>query len=96
MQELIWSIQPDPIIETGIAHGGSLIFSASMLELNLACGGPQLAEALGVDINPAKHGAAWRLPSGANVFDMNSKFLDEGRKRTVYQFNYLAVEHKGV
>lgn len=33
MQELIWAIQPDLIIETGIAHGGSLIFSASMLAL---------------------------------------------------------------
>ena len=31
MQEMIWSFQPDLIIETGIAHGGSLIFSASML-----------------------------------------------------------------
>ncbi len=31
MQELIWKIKPDLIIETGIAHGGSLIFSASML-----------------------------------------------------------------
>lgn len=31
MQELIWSIKPDLVIETGIAHGGSLIFSASML-----------------------------------------------------------------
>ena len=31
MQELIWSIKPDLIIETGIAHGGSLVFSASML-----------------------------------------------------------------
>jgi cephalosporin hydroxylase len=31
MQELIWSIKPDLIIETGIAHGGSLIFNASML-----------------------------------------------------------------
>ena len=31
MQELIWQIKPDLIIETGIAHGGSLIFSASML-----------------------------------------------------------------
>jgi len=30
MQELIWSVKPDLIIETGIAHGGSLIFSASM------------------------------------------------------------------
>jgi len=31
MQELIWRVKPDLIIETGIAHGGSLIFSASML-----------------------------------------------------------------
>lgn len=31
MQELIWSIKPDLVIETGIAHGGSLILSASML-----------------------------------------------------------------
>lgn len=33
MQELIWRTKPDLIIETGIAHGGSLIFSASMLAL---------------------------------------------------------------
>lgn len=31
IQELIWRIRPDLIIETGIAHGGSLILSASML-----------------------------------------------------------------
>ncbi len=31
MQELIWQARPDVIVETGIAHGGSLIFSASML-----------------------------------------------------------------
>lgn len=31
MQELVWQVRPDLIIETGIAHGGSLIFSASML-----------------------------------------------------------------
>lgn len=33
MQELIWQTKPDLIIETGIAHGGSLIMSASMLSL---------------------------------------------------------------
>ena len=55
VQELIWSIQPDLIIETGIAHGGSLIFSASMLELNAACGGPQNAGVLGVDIDIRAH-----------------------------------------
>jgi cephalosporin hydroxylase len=55
MQELIWSLQPDLIIETGIAHGGSLIFSAAMLELNAACGGCQDAEVLGVDIDIRAH-----------------------------------------
>jgi len=33
MQEIIWQVKPDLIIETGIAHGGSIIFSASMLAL---------------------------------------------------------------
>lgn len=33
LQEIIWNIKPDYIVETGIAHGGSIIFSASMLEL---------------------------------------------------------------
>ena len=33
LQEIIFKVQPDLIIETGIAHGGSLIFSASMLAL---------------------------------------------------------------
>src|SRR5450631_759666 len=55
MQELIWTIKPDLIIETGIAHGGSLIFSASMLELNATCGGPPDAKVLGVDIEIRAH-----------------------------------------
>lgn len=33
MQELIWTCRPDLVIETGIAHGGSLVMSASMLAL---------------------------------------------------------------
>lgn len=55
MQEIIWRVKPDLIIETGIAHGGSLIFSASMLELNAACGGPQEAHVLGIDIDIREH-----------------------------------------
>jgi cephalosporin hydroxylase len=58
MQEIIWTLQPDLIIETGIAHGGSLIFSASMLELNAACGGPQNAEVIGLDIDIRPHNRA--------------------------------------
>lgn len=37
MQEIIWKVKPDLIIETGIAHGGSLIFSASQLALLEMC-----------------------------------------------------------
>ncbi|MDQ7832271.1 MAG: cephalosporin hydroxylase family protein [Desulfovibrionaceae bacterium] len=37
MQEIIWAVRPDLILETGIAHGGSLIFSASMLALLDLC-----------------------------------------------------------
>ena len=33
VQEIIWKVKPDLIIETGIAHGGSLILSASLLTL---------------------------------------------------------------
>jgi cephalosporin hydroxylase len=50
LQELIWSIKPELIIETGIAHGGSLIFHASILEL---IGGKGVV--LGVDIDIRKH-----------------------------------------
>lgn len=55
IQEIIWTVQPDLIIETGIAHGGSLIFSASILELNAICGGPINAEVLGIDIEIRQH-----------------------------------------
>jgi cephalosporin hydroxylase len=51
VQEIIWSVKPDLIVETGIAHGGSLIFSASMLELNAISGGPRDAQVLGIDID---------------------------------------------
>lgn len=50
LQEVIWEVKPDLIIETGIAHGGSIIFSASMLEL-LGNDGKVIA----VDIDIRKH-----------------------------------------
>ena len=50
IQEIIWSVRPDLIIETGIAHGGSLALCASMLEL---LGGYRMV--LGVDIDIRAH-----------------------------------------
>ena len=44
MQELIWEVKPDLIIETGIAHGGSLIMNASMLSLLDMCDAIELGE----------------------------------------------------
>src|SRR5450432_2708678 len=50
MQEIIWSVKPDAIIETGVAHGGSLVFHASMLEL---MGGDGIV--VGVDVEVRAH-----------------------------------------
>jgi len=65
LQELIWNIKPDLIIETGIAHGGSLILSASMLALldmfdAMDAGAPldpkkSNRRVLGVDIDIRQH-----------------------------------------
>ncbi|MWV26693.1 cephalosporin hydroxylase family protein [Aurantiacibacter rhizosphaerae] len=51
MQELIWKIQPDVIVETGVARGGSLIFYASMMELVANCGGNSDGRVIGIDID---------------------------------------------
>lgn len=68
MQELIWAIKPDLIIETGIAHGGSLIFSASMLALLDMCDAIESGitldiksskrKVLGIDIDIRAHNRA--------------------------------------
>ena len=50
MQEIIWRTRPDLIIETGVAHGGSLIYYASLLELTGGDG-----RVLGIDIDIRAH-----------------------------------------
>lgn len=49
MQEIIWQTKPEVIIETGIAHGGSIIFYASMMEI-IGKG-----EVIGIDIDVRAH-----------------------------------------
>ena len=51
LQEIISKVQPDVIIETGVAHGGSVIFSASMLQLY----SKKNAFVIGIDIDIRKH-----------------------------------------
>lgn len=50
MQEIIWEVKPDLIIETGIAHGGSIVYYASLLELIGGAG-----RVLGIDIDIRSH-----------------------------------------
>ena len=55
MQEIIYELKPDLIIETGVAHGGSIVFYASLLELNALDGGPNNAKIIGIDIDIRAH-----------------------------------------
>lgn len=59
-QEVLWRDKPDLVIETGIAHGGSLILSASVLALlDLFDGNPRgTRRVLGVDIDIRDHNRA--------------------------------------
>ena len=81
VQELIWSVKPDLIIETGIAHGGSLILSASMLSLLEYCDAIEQGtmldptaprrRVLGLDIDIRAHNrAAIEAHPMANRIDM--------------------------
>ncbi len=62
VQELIWDVKPDLIIETGVAHGGSAVLFASLLELNALSGGPKDAEVWCIEIDLRAHNreAIWR------------------------------------
>ncbi|MBI5591197.1 MAG: cephalosporin hydroxylase family protein [Deltaproteobacteria bacterium] len=61
MQEIIWQVKPDLIIETGIAHGGSLIMSASMLALL------DMAEAIGTGKEAIHPGLSKRKVLGIDI-----------------------------
>jgi len=68
MQELVWQVRPDLIIETGIAHGGSLVLSASLLAMLDMCDGIEAGATLdprqssrkviGIDIDIRAHNRA--------------------------------------
>jgi cephalosporin hydroxylase len=72
MQELIWNVRPDLIIETGVAHGGSAVFHASMLEL-LGRG-----RVLGIDreIRPHNRAAIERHPLARRIELLELSSLD--------------------
>lgn len=64
LQEIIWADQPDLIVETGIAHGGSAIFYASLLHL---LGGDGRVVAIDIDIRRHNREAIERHPLGQRI-----------------------------
>lgn len=88
LQEIIWEVKPDLIIETGIAHGGSLIFSASMLTLLEACGEIEKGEVLGIDIDIRKHNkeAIEAHPMSSKITMFQGSSIDEEIIKKVHEF----------
>tara|TARA_B110000467_G_C18112775_1_gene363446 strand:- start:14 stop:760 length:747 start_codon:yes stop_codon:yes gene_type:complete len=72
-QEIIWNVKPDLIIETGIARGGSLIFSASILQI-IGKG-----SVLGIDIDIRKHNkiAIKKHPLSKRITMIEGSSIDE-------------------
>lgn len=74
-QELMWKLRPDLVIETGIAHGGSIVFTASMMEMMGIPG-----EVVGIDIDIRKHNrdAIESHPMAKRITMYEGNSVDEG------------------
>lgn len=84
MQEIIWKVKPDLIIETGIAHGGSILFSASMMEMMGIDG-----QVLGLDIDIRTHnfGEIIRHPMYKRITMLEGSSTDEKIAEKVREFS---------
>lgn len=95
LQEIIWNAKPDLIIETGIAWGGSLIFSASMLVILEACGAIENGQVLGIDIEIRPHNRAAILghPLNKKITMFEGSSIDE---KIIAQVKAFAKKKKRV
>src|SRR5919205_160862 len=82
-QEIIWRVRPDLIVETGIARGGSLVFSASMLEL---LGGDRLVVGVDVDIREHNRAEIERHPLAKRIRMIQGSSVDESVVRQVADY----------
>ena len=97
-QELIWSIRPDLIIDTGIAHGGSAIMNASCLALLDYCDAVQSGnildptatsrKVLGLDIDIRSHQkeAILSHPMAHHIDMLEGSSIDEEIVTQVYDY----------
>jgi len=80
MQEIIWRTKPDLIVETGIAHGGSIVFYASMLEL---LGGHRSVIGVDIDIRAHNREAIEAHPMARRITMVEGSSIDEDTVRRV-------------
>lgn len=105
MQQIVWQVKPDLVIETGIAHGGSLIYSASLLCLLDYCEAvasgaaldPRAARrrVLGVDIDIRAHNreAILAHPMAHRIAMIEGSSIDPA---VVAQVHEAAARHERV
>ncbi len=80
-QEIVWKVKPEIIIETGIARGGSLVLSASLLQL-LGHG-----KVLGIDINIRKNNRneIEKHPLGKRIKLIEGSSIDESVVKKIFK-----------
>jgi cephalosporin hydroxylase len=90
MQEIIWNVQPDLVIETGVAHGGSLILYASLLQL---LGGDGHVIGIDIDIRAHNRAAIESHPMAPRITLVQGSSVDPG---IVAQVRKLAEGRKRI
>ena len=95
MQEIISKVKPDLIIETGIAHGGSIIFSASMLALLEKCNYIEKGLVVGIDIDIREHNKIEieNHPLSSYIRIIQGSSVDE---KIIKQVKSITTNHKRV
>jgi cephalosporin hydroxylase len=74
LQEIVWRVKPDVIVETGIAHGGSLVYSASLLAL---LGGDGVVVGVDVDIRAHNRREIEAHPMAARIRMIEGSSVDD-------------------
>lgn len=82
MQEIIWDMRPDCVVETGIAHGGSLVLSASLLQL---LGGDGFVVGVDIDIREHNRAAIEAHPMAPRIRMIQGSSIEEATAAKVRQ-----------
>ena len=100
MQELIWKVKPDLIIETGVAHGGSLIFSASMLYLLDVCENKRIKSkikrkvvGIDIDIRARNYAAIRKHPLASKIHLIEGSSL---APEVIAKVHKIAKQHRRI